>query len=44
VPYFRTAFAAFTEGICKLFVETVYVRELPKRTSPTEVSYRVSWV
>lgn len=44
VPYFRTAFGAFTGAICKLFAPTVYVREIPRRTRETEMSYRISWV
>jgi hypothetical protein len=44
VPYFRLAFGAFTEAICRMFAKTVYVREIPGRVRPTEAAYRISWV
>jgi hypothetical protein len=43
-PYLRMAFAAFAQAICSLFAMTVYVREIPSRTTETETSYRISWV
>jgi hypothetical protein len=43
IPYFRTAFGAFTRKICGLFADVMYVRELPHH-SATELGYRMSWV
>lgn len=43
-PYFRTAFGAFAGAIMKHLANVMFVREIPKRTTDTEVSYRVSWV
>ncbi len=42
--YFRMAFGAFSAAICRLFAQTLYVREMPNRSSNTSVSYRISWV
>jgi hypothetical protein len=42
--YFRTAFGAFASAISGHFAQAMIVREIPKLSKPTEVSYRVSWV
>jgi hypothetical protein len=43
-PYFRTAFGAFASAISANFAQMMFVRELAKSSTDTEVSYRVSWV
>jgi hypothetical protein len=44
VPYFVAGFAGFLRALLNLFCSKVFVRILPKRSSATAASYRLSWV
>jgi hypothetical protein len=44
IPYFRVAFAGFTQGIVTLFTKVFFIRELARFCSTTTIGYRCSWV
>ena len=44
VPYFRNGLRNSAKASLELFARTLYMREMPERTTPHTVSYRMSWV
>jgi hypothetical protein len=44
VPYFVTSFGGFLRSLVSLFCTKAYVCTMPDQTSPTSISYRLSWV
>jgi hypothetical protein len=44
IPYFRNGLRTTAKASLELFTRTLFVRELPERTTARTVSYRLSWV
>jgi hypothetical protein len=44
VPYFQTSFGGFLRALVQLFSTKAYTRIVNDRSSPTTISYRISWV
>jgi hypothetical protein len=41
--YFRNAFRGANDAGLRLFAKTLYIRELPERTSSTSFTMRAAW-
>lgn len=44
IPYFRNGLRNTAKASLELFTRTLYMREIPERTTTQTVSYRLSWV
>ena len=44
VPYFVVSFGGFLRSLTSLFCTRTYARVVTDRCSPTQISYRLSWV
>jgi hypothetical protein len=43
VPYYRASFGGFLRALVQLFSATAYTRFLTAHSTPTSMSYRISW-